>query len=618
MNFPQLRHYWRLASLTHIWLLLLMLMCFLLPITWDYFILFGAEVVLGAGVIGFTIWFTPQRLQNLRTRLKNYSLLLVVVMLLCCVVSALTLQYIPAYAAFAVAMPLTFGLLLWTLYPDHSLWVSKRVWIALALVAAVVITIRVYALSITPPIHRTDEGWAFSWSVNYALTGQLDDPLMRVDLDSYEMRDPLMQLGRFAMLPGLWQRVVGVGYWEARLFNFLLLLLTTAFIVGVAHNWYGRGTALLTVAAMLGSSTLMQLANTRMGAGYTLTTVAALYVSTEADKRNRVWLHFLAGIIAGLGVFAHLHSIAFSAVLTLALFLPRYVAGLRERHWLPPKSALLFVLGGAVVGIAVFIVFILPNTSGFFYTLSSRGQYFQQGFIYSLLKNLFHVYTYSYVELILLIVGVVALVVRRQQHDWNLLLLVIGLHLILSIIAPVAHDQYIRPLAPIYALITGTLLSQGISKLPVKSLKWVQTVTCVFITTILVVFSLRSAMAYILDSGTLRLQPTLATEWIQRHISPDERILAPTEYYLWLPEYTNMRSLYIEALQERELGLELPSEQIWDAVDADYIIYDSTQREDMLPESLFESGYLALHNYVPIVTLHEGSGIVIVYERQSP
>jgi hypothetical protein len=62
----------------------------------------------------------------------------------------------------------------------------------------------------------------------------------------------------------------------------------------------------------------------------------------------------------------------------------------------------------------------------------------------------------------------------------------------------------------------------------------------------------------------------------------------------------------------------LPSDQIWDAVEADYIIFDSTQREDMLPETLFESPYFYTRGFRPITVLHQERGIIIVYQRQTP
>jgi hypothetical protein len=619
MTFLQLRRYWRLTSIVHVLLVPFMLFFFLIPNPPYYPLLVGLQAILAIGVTCFAFWITAQRLEDLRKRLQNYALPISLVMLLLCVVIAFTvLWYMPVYAIFAVTTPLTFGFILWTLYPDKPLHVSKGILLTLALIVAAVIAVRVYALSVYPPIHRTDEGWAMSWSVNYALTGQMDDLLMKVDLPSYELRYANIQLEQFAAVPALWLRIVGIGYWETRLFHFLLLIVISAFTTGVAYNWYGRGAAWCTAFAMLGSSTLMQLANTRLDSGYTLTLAASLYLSTEADKRNKLWLHFLAGVVAGLGVFSHLHAVAFGVVLTLALYLPRYIAGLRQKHWFPPKSAVLFGLGGGIVGAAVFVWLILPYLPLFLQTIGYHGKIHEQGFFYSLSMNLWNIYFYSGIEAIMLIVGVIALTMRRQARDWNLLLLVVGLHISLSIIAPAPYDQYVRPIAPVYALIAGALLSQGLSKVSLKSLSWAQTMTAVFAMTVLVLFSIRPELSYILEGGTLRLQPTPATEWIREHVSTDERILAPTEYYLWLPEYTNMRSLYIEALQNRELGLNLPGEQIWDAVEARYIIYDTTQKEDMLPESLFESGYLVLNNYVPIVTLHQGNGIVIVYELQSP
>ena len=99
--------------------------------------------------------------------------------------------------------------------------------------------------------------------------------------------------------------------------------------------------------------------------GLALAIALSIWLYSLARLREQGRLHFLAGLAIGCGGFAHYHFFAFGPILLLALYLPRFISGVRSGRWMPERGAWLYAVG-ALIGLALVVaVQILPDVQTF-------------------------------------------------------------------------------------------------------------------------------------------------------------------------------------------------------------------------------------------------------------
>src|SRR5262249_24336073 len=116
---------------------------------------------------------------------------------------------------------------------------------------------------------------------------------------------------------------------------------------------------------MFCSVIVMFSARIRHDIGLALAVAASLWLYTEALKRERNALHFLAGLVIGCAPFAHYHAVGFGIALTSSLYGPRYVERLRRGLWLPERALCFYILGGLLGAASVVLLQIVPDWDGF-------------------------------------------------------------------------------------------------------------------------------------------------------------------------------------------------------------------------------------------------------------
>jgi hypothetical protein len=574
-------------------------------------------------VAGFAVWVTPVRIGNTCAAFMRARPLVLAVGVLLSIVAVwlVPLPFANAvhYAAVAALIPITFGLLYAT-YNNHQHQPRRWHWALLLALVVVVIGARLYSLEDYPIMHRTDEAWVLAISIHAARMGELRDVLMDVPLPSNELRQQVLIPGYF--LPVLWLQIFGESYYAARAFSFALLLLAVTITVWVGRQWYGTAVGILSGIVFLVSGMGATLISTRNDIYYTITMLVAVGCVNAALYHRRWWLHLLAGLMMGVGVFAHLHIPAFAVFLTVVLYGDHVL-----KHWRTQQGlrrwfygdVLWFVLGGVLIAALAFVVIVAPDPQGFFTTLVNRdgGNIWGRGFGFALLSYLVVQSAVSPIETLFFLAALLALCTRRTATDIRLFCLILGLYVVLSLIAQVGYLHYARPFVPYQAIAIAASLWRGLARhtpdAPHTSAARAYGVALVVL--VLALYPLRSTLDYHQRVGQIHLPPPAGVVWLWENVPSEARILAPTEYYLWMIDYGNLRSTYLDDLQNRELSLDLDGEIIWDAADAEYIVHDRTQLIDMRPPSLFESDYLARNGYQIVAELQQDGRTITIYRR---
>lgn len=133
----------------------------------------------------------------------------------------------------------------------------RRRWFVLAGIAALGITaLRIYALAAYPTHIVVDEPWDLGWAVSYVQRSYLFDPILYYG--GFDVQ-------RFMLPVAWWVSVFGVGFWQVRLFFFLLIIPLIGITALLARNWSLSGT--ITAFILFASVVVMSAARIRHDIG---------------------------------------------------------------------------------------------------------------------------------------------------------------------------------------------------------------------------------------------------------------------------------------------------------------------------------------------------------------
>ncbi|MEL6273008.1 MAG: glycosyltransferase family 39 protein, partial [Chloroflexota bacterium] len=496
-------------------------------------------------------------------------------------------------------------LLATTVLPPGGFAAPRR-WQWVVIVLAVAVTaLRIAALSTFPGVNSIDEPWNIAFSMSYIQDGYLSD-IITLQLSGV----PGHIIPKFLILPVPWIRAFGHDLWTVRLFHVLLLIPVFAFSVMAARNWYGNRTAWLTFAFMFVSMMALNNGRVRQDVGLAIAVAASLWLHTEADKRERLWLHFAAGFAMGLGALAHLHASLFGPAIALGLYLPRYVQQIRQGSYLPPLPLVLFGLGGIISGSGTIAAYILPSVDDFTAVAGNRPSSGVFAFFTYLGTHLANSVFHTPLEFVLTYAAIFAAVMRGNRTDLRLLLIFFLTHLSLGFVAyPSGH--YIQPLIPIYAMLIARLFDEASREITRIDRRRVVAVASVL--ALMLAITTAQPLRHVLSGKPLRQPQPVGAQWIRDNIDTDARILAPAPYYIWLTDYS-VTSTFLEYNVQVELGWEMTSEEVWDMADADVVVLDSTYGRPLTPPSLYET-YLPANGYEQVADLSTETRIIQVYQR---
>ena len=554
-------------------------------------------------VIAFTLWLTPGHLALIRRVMFRWRWPVVVASLSALAVLGLEIRPEWFYAHLAVTLAAGCALIYDTLYPETTHPARWRIIGAAGVVLGLlVIFIRIRGLSYYPPVDFTDEPWILGWIVGYLRTGHIYDRIMfnGGGLDLPYLYIPVAR----------WMQLVGVDLWSGRLFMFALALLAIVFSALAAHNLYDRTTALFTGLALFSSAVLMLGARLRHDVGLGVAIAASLYLYSAGVKRQQKRWHFLAGLVIGLGWFAHYHAILFGPALAAGLYGPRYLRRLHEGNWRPESELGLFILGGLLGGAVVVLVQLLPQLDVLLRRQPRTSRNLSR-MLNAMLGHLANIGAHSKLEFLLVAAGFIAAIRRRLPADWSLLIILVIGHIGLGVIAISPFDYYVVPLAPVYGMLIGSLFGR-VGKQPMQ-LKPFQLVACVcFLLPNLV---LSTPIEPFVQAADLHLPAPAAAQWVLDHVSTSATIVGEHYYYLWLHDYAFYSPLSPSVLGSDERVQIASVAGFWKDANVDVFIFDPNLANYGGLEPLREGSFLEDNHYELVATFPGPRADIEIYER---
>jgi hypothetical protein len=604
-DFTAVRRRWYLIAVLHL-LTVLHLAYYMLALpgkgeSLRFRLLAGATVVVALGVWFIAAWITPERVILLRRRAVRWQGPFLAVGLAGLVFFGASLRPEWWYAQTGLTLALTLVVAYGSLWDAAAAITRPWAWWGGGLLLAAVITaLRLNALEVFPPLHRVDEPWTLGFSLSYLRTGQLSDWIM------FE-RDTKTLL--FYRALGDWLKLVGLSFYNARLFTFGLTFAVMGLTALAARRLYGGQTAILTTAYLFSSSVLMSAARIRHDIGLGVALALSLWLYAEGLQRDRPIWHFLAGIALGSGVFSHFHAAPFGVVMLVGLYVPQILPG-QPRPSRPWRDLVLYGCGGLLVGLLAMGIQPIPPDTG----QAVAGVQDQSSSLASLVEtlgqhgmNLSHV---SQIEFLLVGAAAAAAIWRGQRVDRSLVLALAGLYVALALFAPAGgFEYYLVPLAPLYGLLVGRLLTVGTARLDRPLTRGTMVVGALV---------LAANLGWTLDvplerlvRGTPRYEMPLAAGWVREHVPAGATVVGEHVYFLWLTDYDYVSPLAPNLMPDH-LRAEYDSlAAVWDAIDVTVFILDPGLSTYPLLKPLVETDYFTQRGYREAVRF----GSTVIYWR---
>jgi 4-amino-4-deoxy-L-arabinose transferase-like glycosyltransferase len=645
-EFTLIQRFWRGLAGLHVLLLVHLILYTASPDKGNsaaFHLLAGGTAGFSLAAILFALALTPARLESLRRWFRPLRWIALGSGVLVLFAFGLSIRPEWIYAHIVLMAAATLALGFWTLYGGAEPLPHPRLWLALgALIILAVIAVRVYGLADYPSIQYNDEPWDLGWAYSYAQTGHLSDWIF-LGNEGFEGKT-YYWIPRFYAVYGLWLKLVGVGLWEARLFTFGLVLITTVFGALAARNLYGRTTGLLAGGVLFASAGLMVGARIRHDIGLALAMTVSLWLYSAAVKnsitqgvedadKNKMkkvsalsafsavkkpsTLHLLAGMVMGWGMFAHYHATGFAVVLTLGFYGPRYLARWREGQRWPERGFWLYVLGGLLGALTVAIFQIFPDVDGFRRYRNPRSPESSAQFFDALRGYINNIARFSRIELTLSAAGLIAALWRRRPADQ--ILAVIGLlgPVALAYMARTPFDQLIVPLMPFYGILIAALFSHALtrSKGEVPRLQTVTAAVFLLFLAPQLGLTLKAPLTALRGGEPVRPEPPPFIQWVYDHVPPGSTVCGENYHFFWLTDYRFVAPRTASHLTRAEEAKYESVDAIWDAIGVDAFIYDPSVGTFGVLTPLRKNGYLESRGYEQVAKIPYYRTQVTIFRR---
>jgi hypothetical protein len=341
-----------------------------------------------------------------------------------------------------------------------------RLWLIVGLLAlAGGVALSLAFVDRLPRLDTLDElhNWVVQWT--YARTGLLGDWF-------YRQMIPLPQpiYDSFHIPAALVLRVIGDSFWHARIARFLLTLIALPFIYKSGAMLYGRRTGLFACAIALLIMLPVNYVRPDFGVGIML--AVGLYVYLLAEKHNRPILHFLTGLLIGLGGEGHPLAYRFGLAFGLIYGIRWLREMFRAKRIYIDGRVFALGLGGATAMIIYVSIHLLPGLEQglhFAKSYSPAGKSAQGQLLDALeiIARQVEVWReYHPAEQWIFVAGVVLAIFRFHRGDRLILFI-----LLVSEVLMLATYGYYRAFyqihfLPLFALLMGKALADGIDFRP--------------------------------------------------------------------------------------------------------------------------------------------------------
>lgn len=374
--------------------------------------------------------------------------------------------FLPAIALFRIyIVMLASGIALFYLYQtqEHQTALTPRTWHFLLIVGIVLAFIlTVMFIGRVPESRYYDEPLVANYAWSCAEDGIMGVQMLPPrDLAYLKIAAPLS-----FCIPGFLMKWFGSNLAVARSFGIISLWLAAPFVYFTAKRLYGSGSAVIATLVMLFFALLH---NYLRGDSYVALALSiALYAYIRAKDKPALWLHFIVGFFLATIIEGHQLGVRFIPIFIL-LYLWQYLGIIREqKRFILYAPFFAFAIGGlSYLPIFYFIHIILwaktdlPGAIDLVHfayneqlTVGGNVNFWQR--IAGNLKHWFSLYGVGHPsEVMLLVVGLISAIWRKQSSDRLLLFIFVLSFIIYIYIAPKSTDYYWVHHLPVVALLTA-------------------------------------------------------------------------------------------------------------------------------------------------------------------
>jgi hypothetical protein len=323
--------------------------------------------------------------------------------------------------------------------------------------------------------------WDETYYLSTAVTGGLGRGLYPF-VFGYPPMPILGGLGHLAWLDVIAVKLAGPNVVALRLVSLAGAAASIALMYRLVRTLYGH-TAGLMGAVITASMYLMFLTNSsRMDALTFAFVTAGLLAVFRALARDTAGAHYVAGLIFGLALQAHLDATV-TAVACGLPYLFRWIRESRAAGRVRVPAALLLYTAGFVTGLAIFVICnVLPDPDAFYRTTaqvrvdatswystgtsSLAGSFLNPSVIWAKETARYRLLykALPFVEIAVFATAIIAAAVRRTRTDRDLLLIAAGAVLGAAILVNNESPLYFTHVAPALCVLLAPLFARGFSR----------------------------------------------------------------------------------------------------------------------------------------------------------
>ncbi|MCB9449953.1 MAG: glycosyltransferase family 39 protein [Anaerolineaceae bacterium] len=457
------------------------------------------------------------------------------------------------------------------------------------LLLAIIVTMGIHLFTLTKyPSIFIDEAWISNASWTWLKTGVNFDSIHTGALDQfgYEWVSRFF-VGEAPYLVSF--SLFGLGLFQARLVAWTFGVVLIFATIQVSRRTYGLTTGLLASLFLVLSLPFLQASRWRQDVMLTAFAMLALWLALVALQDDRLWAHFLAGFLLGVGMDVHQSAILFIPALAV-LYLAYY-----GKNVFVKRGTWVVAVGGAL-GIAIFLaIHVLPSSETYsklmsFNFVSGAEAEFPVAHPLTLPASLlgeFKRYGFgrNLPEFGLIIAGVLWLLLRHRKRDIFVLLFTGTIFADFVLLSGNKTNLYAIHLYPLFLLIVAEFFISVLWR--IKLQRAIQVVMALLLIGYVVNSAsqvhekITSIPEYDYNAVTVKLRET---------ILPGSRVMAMPVWWFSLPDYDFRSSLlptYYGYFNNYDLVESL------ETIRPDYIVVDEFQRQllvdsetDVLPPGM--------------------------------
>jgi hypothetical protein len=445
-------------------------------------------------------------------------------------------------------------------------------WHTIILIALGIVSITaLVCLSFYPVLAKADEASDFSMARNALEHGHLAAYMYRHAYPTDYFG------GLWTWLMAGWLKIAGVSFESGRLYTFILGGLSTIFIGLAASRLYDRITGW--TAVLVAAFSFIALNHIRYHIHAAVWHSLGLFFYSLAYKRDRWWMHLLAGFTIAMAIDSTPLAYCFGVGLGLAYSWEYLQSIRRERRWfwLPFWSLTL----GGMLALGLYLLthagesFTNNRTTGSmltFYVEQVRSSLASGSILLQLQNYLTTFLTNRPILFGLVVLGLLTMFRIRNTVD-RLLLTVHFVWVVVVFLYIYFPVFYLVMALPLFALIAARGLSAGIPLLLHSPMDRPTALTRALVG-LLVVWLLAALAKDIAGTGSQSVEDVVETG---RHfgalLPKDSLIVAAEPYYFGMIEHENFVGGSIEVYLQTVRGL--PPKEVWPFLSPDAIVFSS-------------------------------------------